>query len=168
MSDEPAVLDTNILAYAYDRSDAKRRKICGKIVKSCFLGESRCYVSGQILGELYVVLTKKVAKPLSNAQAALIIDGFVDSPNWGKLDYSHATVKRTVEDLKTVGTSFWDMLIAETMRDAGVRLLYTENEKDFEMIPWVTVKNPLLVDSSTRASPSEAKKTRSRASPLSG
>ena len=147
MSDEPFVLDTNILAYAYDRSDAKRRKACEKIVKSGFLGESPCYVTGQILGELYVVLTKKVAKPLAKPQAALIVNGFIDSPNWGKLDYSHATVKRAVEDLKTIETSFWDVLIAETMRDAGVGLLYTENEKDFTMIPWVKVKNPITAES---------------------
>ena len=157
MTDEPVFLDTSILAYAYDRSDAKKRRVCEKIVKSGFLGESRCYVSGQILGELYVVLTKKVSKPLSRAQTALIIDGFVDSQNWGKLDYSNATVKRAVEDLNSIRTSFWDMMIAETMRDAGVELLYTENEKDFKMIPWVKVKNPIIEDSSARTSPSAIK-----------
>jgi predicted nucleic acid-binding protein len=40
MTDEPVFLDTNILAYACDRSDAKRRKVYEKIVKSGFLGES--------------------------------------------------------------------------------------------------------------------------------
>ncbi len=148
MSDEPAVVDTNILAYAYDHSDARRRKVCEKIVKSGFMGESRYYVSGQILGELYVVLTRKVSKPLSKAQAALIVNGFIDSPNWGKLDYNHITVKHAVEDLNTMGTSFWDMMIAETMRDADVKTLYTENERDFSMIPWIKVTNPIAGDSS--------------------
>jgi predicted nucleic acid-binding protein len=164
MSDEPAVVDTNILAYAYDNSDAKRRKICEKIVRSGFLGESRYHVSGQILGELYVVLTRKTAKPLSKAQAALIVNGFIDSPNWGKLDYDHVTVRRAVEDLNTMGTSFWDMMIAETMRDAGVKALYTENERDFAMFPWLKVTNPIVGNSSSRSPSSGVKEQGAAAS----
>lgn len=152
MSDEAdarAVLDTNILAYAYDKSDPTRREICERLVRSGFEGESKYCVPSQVLGELYVVLTKKVAKPLSKEEASLIVDAFVESPRWGKLDYSHLTVKRALEDLRTINTSFWDIMIAETMKEAGVRTLYTENERDFGRIPWLRVVNPLAADRST-------------------
>ena len=43
----------------------------------------------------------------------------------------------------TINASFWDVLIAVTMRDSGVTRLYTENETDFRKIPWVEVLNPL-------------------------
>jgi len=140
--DERAVLDTNILAYAYDKSDPKRRKVCEKLVRSGFEGMSPYYVSSQVLGELYVVLTRKVAKPLPKEEAGLIVGAFVESPKWGKLSYSHITVKRALEDLRTISTSFWDIMIAETMKEAGVKTLYTENEKDFRKIPWVKAVNP--------------------------
>jgi len=140
--DERAVLDTNILAYAYDKSDPKRRKVCEKLVRSGFEGLSPYYVSSQVLGELYVVLTRNVAKPLPKEEAGLIVGAFVESPKWGKLSYSHLTVKRALEDLRTINTSFWDIMIAETMKEAGVKTLYTENEKDFRKIPWVKVVNP--------------------------
>lgn len=140
--DKRALLDTNILAYAYDKSDPKRRKICERLVRSGFEGESPYYVSSQILGELYVVLTRNVAKPLPKEEAGLIVDAFVESPKWGKLSYNHLTVKHAVEDLRTINTSFWDIMIAETMKEAGVGTLYTENEKDFRKIPWLEVVNP--------------------------
>jgi predicted nucleic acid-binding protein len=41
-------------------------------------------------------------------------------------------------------TPFWDIMIAETMKEAGVRDLYTENEKDFLEIPWIRVVNPFV------------------------
>ncbi len=151
--DKRAVLDTNILAYAYDKSDPKRRKICERLVRSGFEGESPYCVSSQVLGELYVVLTRNVAKPLPKEEASLIVDAFVDSPKWGKLNYSHLTVKHALEDLRTINTSFWDIMIAETMKEAGVGTLYTENEKDFRKIPWVKVVNPFATESRTTRTP---------------
>jgi len=147
--DPRAVLDTNILAYAYDKSDPKRRKICEKLVRSGFEGEHPYCVSSQVLGELYVVLTRNVTRPLPKEKAGLIVRAFVESPKWGKLNYTHLTVKRALEDLRTIDTSLWDMMIAETMKEAGVETLYTENEKDFGKIPWVKVVNPFAFESRT-------------------
>jgi len=33
-------------------------------------------------------------------------------------------------------------MIAEMTKEAGVKTLYPENEKDFRKIPWVKVVNP--------------------------
>lgn len=72
------------------------------------------------------------------------MSGFGDSSKWRKLNYTHLTVKRALQDIQTFNTSFWDLLIAETMRESGVRLVYTENEKNFARIPWIQAENPLL------------------------
>lgn len=144
MTDERAVIDTNILAYAYDKSDPKRRKICERLVNSGFEGEARFCVSSQVLGELYVVLTRKVVKPLPKEKATLLVNAFLESQNWEKLNYNHLTVKHALEDLRSMTTPFWDIMIAETMKEAGVRNLYTENEKNFKEIPWIHVVNPFV------------------------
>ena len=141
--DEGVFFDTNILAYAFDESDEEKRRPCEKLVRSGFQGETSCYVSNQVLSELYVVLTRRVGKPLSREKAATIVSGLVDSPKWNKIDYTHLTVKRALEDLHTINSSFWDILIAETMRDAGVTRIYTENERDFTKLPWIRVENPI-------------------------
>ena len=91
-----------------------------------------------------MVLTRKVAKPLTKERACLLVSAFAESQNWGKQNYNHLTVKRALEDLTTINTSFWDILIAETMKEAGIRTLYTENAKDFLEIPWIEVVNPFI------------------------
>lgn len=140
----PFFVDTNILAYAYDNSEKRKRKICFKLVRAAFEGESSYCVSNQILGELFVVLTRKVAKPLSKQKAGTIIRGFIDSQKWNKINYDHSTVRRALDDITTMNVSFWDLLIAETMKDARITNLYTENTRDFRKIPWITAINPIL------------------------
>jgi predicted nucleic acid-binding protein len=112
-------------------------------VRAGFEGNNACYVSNQVLSELFAVLTKHAKRPLSKEKASIIVNGFIDSSKWIKVNYTHFTVKRALLDLEMVDTSFWDLLIAETMREAKVRTIYTENERDFPKIPWVKVVNPL-------------------------
>ena len=142
MSDE-VFFDTNIIAHAFDRSDERRRKPCQRLVRLSFQGDLPSCLSNQVLGELFQVLTKKVGRPLSKKVAGTIVRGVIDSPRWKKLNHSHLTVRRALDDVGTISASFWDVLIAETMRDSGVTRLYTENETDFRKIPWVEVLNPL-------------------------
>ena len=138
-------VDTNILAYAYDRSDKRKRAICAKLIRSAFEGESNFFVSNQILAELFVVLTRKVANPLSSEDAGTIVRAFIDSQKWTKINYDFMTVRRALDDARNMGaySSFWDLLIAETMRDSGVKTIYTENLRHFEKIPWVNAVNPM-------------------------
>jgi predicted nucleic acid-binding protein len=135
-------IDTNILAYAYDESDPKRKKPCERLVRAGFEGEIECYLSNQVLSELFVVLTSRVGKPLTVEKAGVIVKGLIESPKWHKLNYTQASVKQTVEDLTTISASFWDLLLAETMREAGVRKIYSENTEDFKKIPWIEVISP--------------------------
>jgi len=134
--------DTNIIAYAFDRSDRARWGACRKLVREGFQGESACFVSNQVLAELFVVLTTRVGEPVSREKASTIVRSFIDSTAWKKLNYDHGTVGRAVMD--SVSTShFWDLLIAETMKEAGVKRIYTENARDFVDAPWVEPINPL-------------------------
>ncbi len=136
-------VDTNILAYAYDQSEKRKRRICSELVRTAFEGESNAYVSNQILGELFLVLTKKVAKPLSKEKASTIVRGLIDSQKWKKVTYDHSTIRKVLDDVHNLNVPFWDLLIAETMKDTGVTLLYTKNTKDFSEIPWVSAVNPV-------------------------
>ena len=142
-SEQAIFLDTNILAYAFDESEPRRKVKCEAVVRAGFLGDNMCHVSNHVLSELFVVLTRHARRPLSKEKAAVIVNGFVDSSKWIKVNYTHLTVKRALYDLENINTPFWDLLIAETMRDAKVRTIYTENERDFAKIPWVRAVNPL-------------------------
>ena len=82
--DVPAFLDTNILAYAFDESDAERKERCEKLVRAGFEGDAHFYVSNQVLSELFVVLTRHAKRPLSREKAGVIVGGLLDSSKWTK------------------------------------------------------------------------------------
>ena len=118
---EDVFFDANILAYAFDESDPRRKEKCGTLVKAGFQGENACLVSNQVLAELFAVLTRHAKSPLSEENAGVIVNGFIDSSKWTKLNYTHLTIKRALIDIETINTSFCDLLIAETMRDAIIK-----------------------------------------------
>ncbi|MDG7012953.1 MAG: PIN domain-containing protein [Nitrososphaerota archaeon] len=141
---DSAFVDTSILAYAFDTSDPAKRQVCKDLVEGAFSGAFVCAVSNQVLAELYVVLTQKIAKPLSRGRAGTIVKGFADSQAWTKLNYDSGTVSRAMATAAGVPNHFWDLLIAETMRDGGIRRIFTENVEDFRGMAWIEPVNPLV------------------------
>ena len=141
-------VDTNILAYAFDTSEPAKRRVCKELVEGAFRGAHVCAVSNQVLAELYVVLTQKIAKPLDRARAGTIVRGFADSQAWTKLNYDSATVSRAMTTAAGAPNHFWDSLIAETMKEGGLRRIFTENVRDFRGMPWIEAVNPLVDRSS--------------------
>src|SRR3972149_6867504 len=96
MKDE-FLVDTNILEYAFDKSDPSKRNKSRELVESVFRGEEMAAVSNQILGEFYNVVTKKIKNPISENEAFLIITAILDSDNWIKIDYTSKSVKNAVK-----------------------------------------------------------------------
>lgn len=142
MSDE-FFFDTNIIVYAYDASEAKKQEICVRLLESVYEKKITGVVSNQVIGEVFKGLTENIEKPISVEDAKLVIENITDSDSWVKINYDHETVKRAVLTVKLHKTSFWDTVIAETMKENGLVKIYTENEKDFKKIPGIKVINPL-------------------------
>jgi predicted nucleic acid-binding protein len=138
MTDE-MFFDTNILCYAYDNTEPKKRKICKESIKNVFSGETRGIISNQIVVELYNALTRKLG--VDPVSAGTIVSSFILSKNWIKVNYDHKTVRSAIATSKTFGSPFLDTLIAETMRANNVSDILTENEDDFRGIPGITVHN---------------------------
>ncbi|MFH1425777.1 MAG: PIN domain-containing protein [archaeon] len=109
------ITDTNILAYVYDDSEPEKREKCFNLVKTIFeSGEDGC-VSNQILAELFVTLTKNINKPLNIEDANTIVDSFIVSGHWDKINYTHKTVEKAIGLSGKYKIHFWDALIAATM-----------------------------------------------------
>ena len=131
MKDE-TFIDTNILVYAFDESEKQKRAIAKKIVSDITTGEMEATVSNQVLAEFFIVVTTKIEKPISAANAKIIVDGIIDSLHWRKINYTSKTVSKAIEASITGKNHFWDALIKETMLENGVYAIMTENTKDFK------------------------------------
>ena len=134
--------DTNIIVYAYDSGEPRKQAVCEKLIKTVYDGEISGFVSNQILGEVFITLTKKIERPLDSENAEKIVAGITDSAEWIKANYTHRTIKNAIRTVKILHTPFWDTVIAETMKENDIEKIYTENDKDFSKITGIKAINP--------------------------
>ena len=70
-------LDTNVLVYAVDDADRRKRDLARRIIGA---EGARLVVSTQVLSEFYVVTTRKLAHPLPEDEAADAVDWLSNLP----------------------------------------------------------------------------------------
>jgi predicted nucleic acid-binding protein len=132
--------DTNIICYAFDLAEPAKRKVCKKLMEKVFSGEILGVVSNQVLGEVFNAAVTKIHMP--EDKASIIVKSLIASDKWEKVAYNHITVNRTINDFIEYNAPFWDLLIAETMKENGITEIVTENERDFSKIPGIRLTNP--------------------------
>lgn len=138
---ENRLLDTNILVYAYDVSEKRRREIAKALVDEVW-DSGGVVVTLQNLSEFFFPVTRKVQKPVPVVDAKTIVSDILRSSRWMVIDRNAGTVMKAMEIVESVRAPFWDALIAACMLEHGIDVIVTENEKDFKNIPGLTVINP--------------------------
>ena len=131
-------IDTNILVYAFDITYNEKREICKNLITNIFEGKEKGMLTNQILAEFANAVTKKIEKPISKQDAKSIIGAIIWSENWEIKNYNSKTILKTLDS----EGPFWDLLIAETLKEANIKKIVTENEKDFKDLG-LDVENPL-------------------------
>lgn len=138
---EVFLVDTNVLVYAYDKSDSKKHFVANKLLQKCWNREINYAISVQNLAEFFFIVTEKI-KNLELNIAKQIVKDIIRFPNWIVVNYNKETILNAI-DIKIMNrNTFWDALIIATMLENSVFNIYTENEKDFNNIKNITVVNP--------------------------
>lgn len=130
-----AFLDTNVLVYAFDGRDERKRSRAIALIGS----GPRFVVSAQVLGEFFVTVTRKLATPLSEADAAAAVERLTQLtvvPTDARL------VAAAIETSKTHRISYWDALIVEAATVAGCDVLLTEDLAAGATLRGVRIENP--------------------------
>lgn len=135
------LLDSNILIYNYDDADPKKHTAAKHLIDGCWDGKEKFAISTQNLSEFFSVTTTK--KFLAKKDAIRIISDIIEFPGWTKLEFSPRTVLEAAKISDEHDMSYWDSLLAATMKQNGIFNLYTENVKDFK-VPWLSVVNPFI------------------------
>lgn len=138
---ENRLLDTNILVYAYDFSEKRRREIAKALVDEVW-DAGGGVVTLQNLSEFFFAVTRKVQTRVPVADAKTIVSDILRSSRWMVIDRNAGTVMRAMEIVESVRAPFWDALIAACMLEHGIEVIVTENEKDFKQIPGISTVNP--------------------------
>ncbi len=136
---EQYLIDSNILIYAYDKAAGHKYSKAKEIINDCWKGKLDLAISSQNLAEFAVVSVKKGG--LSFEQVKTIITLITEFDGFRKINYSSLTVISAVSLAHEHEMSFWDALIAATMKENSIFNIYTENTKDFK-VPWLNSINP--------------------------
>ncbi len=139
------LLDTNILVHAAGAQSLRHAKAKG-LRDQAVTGEFEGCMAAQVLTEFYAVVTdpRRFRPPLTPSQAQREIRAYLSSPLKLILP-KETTVTRMLNLLgsKSVRSGkIFDVFLAATMLDNGVRSIYTENIDDFEAIDGIEAVNP--------------------------
>lgn len=130
-------LDTNLLVYAEGVNDAARRDAVLDLLGKLPAGSVVLPV--QVLGELYVVLTRKAGRSREQARAALL--SWRDA--YPLVDTSHEVMLAAADLAADHQLGLWDAVILAAASKAGCRLLLSEDLTEGFTWGGVTVTHPL-------------------------
>ncbi|MCL2785422.1 MAG: PIN domain-containing protein [Propionibacteriaceae bacterium] len=127
-------IDTNILVYAFDDSTPNKRDIAQSL-----LAEGNFITSTQVLGELYVTLTRKLTNKLPSDIAQQAIQELTNLPT---TPITAPLVSSAIDTSIRFQLSYWDSLILEAAVVSGCTTLLTEDLNDGAVIRGVRITNP--------------------------
>lgn len=132
-------LDSNILIYAADRQAGERRRAAIELLRRAVRAD--CVLTLQCLGEFFHVATRKLKL------AAREVEPFIG--DWRSAFAVHAADEQclvaAIAVVERHGVQFWDAMLWATARQAGCRLLLSEDLHDGHTIDGVKCVNPFAV-----------------------
>ena len=132
-------LDTNVLVYAYDTGDPRKRRIAQALVRRAIEGE--IVVSSQVLAEFAATLLHKLSPAAHPTEVTAILDALAPIklvPTDGN------TVRRAIRARAEYGIHFYDgMIIAAAERGSCARI-WSEDLNSGQSYFGVTVVNPFI------------------------
>ena len=133
------LLDTNVLVYAYDRSEPeKQRRALEVLDELAHTGEGR--LSAQVLSEFFVNVTRKIAAPLTVAQARERLQHYVKI--WPVFPVTSHVVLEAVRGVRAYQFSFWAAQIWAAARLHHIPIVLSEDFNAGAVIEGVHFVNP--------------------------
>jgi predicted nucleic acid-binding protein len=130
--------DTNVLVYADDKAaPAKQRRALDLIAEHRRAGTG--VVSLQVLQEYFVTVTRKlhVDVRIARRKVELLAEFDVAAPEV-------ADILAAIDLHRIHGFSFWDALVVRSAKQAGCRVLFSEDLQDVSELDGVRFVNPFL------------------------
>lgn len=141
MTDEGRLIDTNVLVHAYVLIEPAKNTRARALLRQIWKHGSGV-TSVQNLCEFVVVVTRKVERPMSLTRAKSIVSTILHSPKWNVIDRDSGTLPKAIDLVSRYRIPFWDALIAASMIEHNIRIVVTENERDFKKVRGLKVINP--------------------------
>lgn len=131
-------VDTNVAVYMFDADAPDKQRRSREIFETEGL-EGRLVLSTQVLQEFYVTVTRKLGRPLPEAEA----EGAVrELAALDVVEVDVPLVLRAVSLARRHKLSLWDSLIVEAAQERGCARVLTEDLQDGRRFGDLVVENP--------------------------
>jgi predicted nucleic acid-binding protein len=137
------LVDTNVLVYAYDRSEPVKQQQALNILNHLALRGSAA-LSTQILAEFFVTVTRKIAEPLSVGDAYLRLENYLQS--WLVVETSGLVVLEAARGVRDYQFNFWDAQVWAVARLNQIATIFSEDFNTSSTIEGVRFVNPFAPD----------------------
>ena len=135
MSGERRFFDTNVLVYLFDDDEPRKQTAAREL-----LADGGGFVLGaQVLGEFFVTVTRKLARPLPLGRAR---DAIVSLAEFPVQPITATLVNAAIERVERSRLSYWDALIVETSIAAAADVLSTEDMQNGQVFDGVRIDDP--------------------------
>lgn len=137
------LVDTNVLVYAYDRSEPEKQNRAVDVLE-CLLVTGKGALSTQVLAEFFNTTTRKLAAPLTLAQAYSRLEHYVRC--WPVFDVTPDVILEAVRGVRDYAFNFWDAQIWAVAQLHGLSFILSEDFNPSRKIGNVTFVNPVAID----------------------
>lgn len=130
-------VDTNVWVYAVDEADPEKQARARAALEPS--ADVDLVTSAQVLGEFYVVVTRKLANPVGGDQARAMVDRMSRLPT---VPIDAGLVAAAIDGSEAWQVSYWDALILAAAEASGCSRVYSEDLGPGRTYGSVIVVNP--------------------------
>jgi predicted nucleic acid-binding protein len=131
-------IDTNLLIYAYDPNSKEKHEMAKKLVQRLWRDETGA-ISIQVMQELLVNITKKIAQPLSWQEAVNLLE---DLQTWTVHSPTSKNVLNAAQHAIKHQFSLWDAMILESATSLECQILWSEDLNHGQKFGNLRIQNP--------------------------
>jgi predicted nucleic acid-binding protein len=131
-------VDTNVFVYLFDADEPAKQQRAREVVSE-LMRSGALVLSSQVLSELYVTVTRKLAYPLEPTSA---LQALADLGVFPVVAIDAALVRRAAARSVAEQVAYWDALILEAAVEAGAATVYSEELQHGRGYQGVTVQDP--------------------------
>jgi predicted nucleic acid-binding protein len=133
------LVDTNVLVYAYDRSQPEKQQQALAVLDQLAQDDAGALTT-QILAEFFVTVSRKLAAPLSVADAYTRIENLLLA--WTVFETSALVVLEAARGVRDHQLSYWDAQIWATARLFQLPVVLSEDFATGSTLEGVRFVNP--------------------------
>jgi len=131
--------DSNVWVYAVDTDEPVKQARARAVLDPST--SDTLVTSAQVLGEFYVTVTRKLARPVADDIAVRMVDRMAQLP---VVSIDADRVRAAITGSRSWRLSYWDALIVVVAQSAGCSRLLTEDLADGSTYGSVRVENPFV------------------------